>query len=52
MKERLLCTLPWPEPTAILDRIREKFPDMDIEYISQKWDPRATGTLPAGTCIP
>ncbi|KAL1856632.1 hypothetical protein Plec18170_003602 [Paecilomyces lecythidis] len=32
-KEHVLFTLPLPEPTDLLDRLREKFPDIDFEYI-------------------
>jgi hypothetical protein len=47
MKERLLCTLPMPEPKEILDRIRDKYPDMDVEYITQAFV-RGGSSLPAG----
>ncbi|MCJ1316697.1 hypothetical protein MMC15_002018, partial [Xylographa vitiligo] len=30
--EHLLCTLPFPEPKAILDRIRKNYPDIQITY--------------------
>ncbi|MCJ1396968.1 hypothetical protein MMC11_000160 [Xylographa trunciseda] len=30
--EHLLCTLPFPEPKAILDRIRKSFPHLSITY--------------------
>ncbi|MCJ1437100.1 hypothetical protein MMC27_006485 [Xylographa pallens] len=30
--EHLLCTLPFPEPKAILDRIRKNYPHMKVTY--------------------
>jgi len=32
VQERLLCTLPWPEPKDIMDRIRKKYPHVEVEY--------------------
>lgn len=32
-KEHVLFTLPLPEPPELLNRLREKFPDIDFEYI-------------------
>lgn len=31
-KDHLLCLLPFPEPTSILDALRKKFHDIDITY--------------------
>ncbi|KAJ9293783.1 hypothetical protein DTO271G3_7410 [Paecilomyces variotii] len=32
-KEHVLFTLPLPEPSELLNRLREKFPDIDFQYI-------------------
>jgi hypothetical protein len=50
-KEVLLCLIPWPEPTAILDGIRKQFPNLEVEYINavpnqESWD--LHGGIPDG----
>lgn len=49
-REIIQFALPWPEPTAILDRIRKKYPHIEIRYFDLKWhtSPTAPGDFPVG----
>ena len=35
--ERVLCILPAPEPTEILDKLRASHSDIEIKYIQRQW---------------
>jgi len=35
--EKILFTLPVPEPKELLDGIRAKHPDVEIVYVERKW---------------
>jgi phosphoglycerate dehydrogenase-like enzyme len=37
-KDKLLCILPWPEPTEVLDRIKKNY-GIEVEYIHQTYIP-------------
>ena len=41
-KEHVLIILPMPEPTALVHMLRDKYPDVDISYISQPVESAAT----------
>ena len=48
--EHLLCLLPFPEPTAIADRIKKRYPRLKITYhqFSLKVDWKKEEDLPNG----
>jgi hypothetical protein len=36
-KEVILLTLPWPEPTELIERLQNKFPDAEVRYKQITW---------------
>jgi hypothetical protein len=51
--EHLLCTLPYPEPQELLDRVRKNNPHVKVTYIEIKnvvWDLKHD--LPDGMSTP
>ena len=38
IKDRILCTLPFPEPVDIVAKLRNRFPTAEITYIYVQYD--------------
>ena len=53
-REIIQFALPWPEPKEILDRIRQKFPHIEIRYFDLKWNtnPATPTDFPVGMYLP